>query len=243
AQKGAQVLDQLNTLQPSAPHRFLTADLSSQRSIRELSAKIYSYSKQLDVLINNAGVFTTQLRFTEDGIELQFAVNHLAPFLLSHLLMDALRHSPDGRIINLSSLSHRFGTINIDDLYRTRHYDGLRVYEQSKLANLLFTYELARRIKPTGITVNAANPGRVRTDIGITHATGIYRLLWKWNKPLLIAPEKGAATSVYLASSPAVRGVTGAYFYKMKPCQSSKRSYDVSLAQLVWERSALLTGI
>jgi NAD(P)-dependent dehydrogenase (short-subunit alcohol dehydrogenase family) len=157
--------------------------------------------------------------------------------------MDALRRSPEGKIINLSSVSHRFGRIDFDDLYRARHYEGLRVYEQSKLANLLFTYELARRIEPSGITVNSANPGRVRTDIGITHATGIYRLLWKWNKPLLIAPEKGAATSVYLASSPEVRGVTGAYFYKMKPCRSSRRSYDEALARSVWERSASLTGI
>lgn len=224
-------------------HSLMLADLASLHDIRELAGQFKQQFDRLDILINNAGVFTTSLEYTEDGLELQFAVNHLAPFLLTNLLREPLHAAPDARIINVSSVSHRFGRIDFEDLSRAGHYDGLRVYEQSKLANLLFTYELARRIKDSKITVNAVNPGRVNTNIVNKKARGIYRWLWNLNKPFLISPGKGAKTIVYLAIAPGLEQVTGRYFYKCRERKSSRLSYREDLAKKLWETSAALVSL
>jgi NAD(P)-dependent dehydrogenase (short-subunit alcohol dehydrogenase family) len=242
--KGEYILNELNTIAPHGRHAMMQADLASFESIRNLAANFNTHFGRLDVLINNAGVFTTTREYTINGIELQFAVNHLAPFLLTNLLIDVIAKTGEGRIINVSSVSHRFGKIDFGDLSRThRRYEGLRVYEQSKLANVLFTYELARRLKGTGITVNCLNPGRVRTNIGNKSAKGIYRILWNLNKPFLISPEQGAATPVFLATATEVKGISGKYFYKCRERRSAALSYREDMAERLWNISAELTGL
>ena len=221
---------------------LLTADLASFKSIRKLAEEIRSRYDKLDVLINNAGTFVSELKYTEDKIEMQWGVNHLAPFLLTHLLMDTLKKAASARIVNVSSRVHFRGAINFDDLNLTSRYDGLKAYSQSKLANVLFTYELAERLQDTGVTANCLHPGGVRTHFVDKNASGIYKVGWILLKPFMISPSKGAETSVYLASSEEVEGVTGKYFDKCRPRKSSRISYDKAVAKRLWEVSEGLTA-
>ena len=221
---------------------LLTADLASFASIRKLAEEIRSRYDKLDVLINNAGIFMSELQYTEDKIEMQWGVNHLAPFLLTHLLMDTLKKASSARIVNVSSRVHFRGVINFDDLNMTSRYDGLKAYSQSKLANVLFTSELAERLQGTGVTANCLHPGGVRTHFVDKNASGIYKVGWILLKPFMISPSQGAETSVYLASSEEVEGVTGKYFDKCKPRRSSRISYDKDVAKRLWEVSEELTA-
>ena len=221
---------------------LLTADLASFKSIRKLAEEIRSRYDKLDVLINNAGTFVSELKYTEDKIEMQWGVNHLAPFLLTHLLMDTLKKAGSARIVNVSSRVHFRGAIHFDDLNLTSRYDGLKAYSQSKLANVLFTSELAERLQGTGVTANCLHPGGVRTHFVDKNASGIYKIGWILLKPFMISPSKGAETSVYLASSEEVEGVTGKYFDKCRPKRSSHISYDKAVAKRLWEVSEELTA-
>jgi NAD(P)-dependent dehydrogenase (short-subunit alcohol dehydrogenase family) len=221
---------------------LMLADLSSQASIRRLAEDLKDRYQQLHVLINNAGVFISKRTVTVDGIETTFAVNHLAPFLLTNLLLDVLKASAPARIINVSSSGERLGILNFDDLQGEGRYSGFRAYNQSKLAIILFTYELARKLEGTGVTVNCVHPGVVVTNLG-RGSSGSFGLLLRLMRPFFSSPEKGAETSIYLASSPEVEGVSGKYFAKKAEAKSSERSYDAATARRLWQVSAEMTKL
>jgi NAD(P)-dependent dehydrogenase (short-subunit alcohol dehydrogenase family) len=223
---------------------LLLADLASQQSIRQLVEDFKQRYTQLHVLINNAGVVTLKRQETIDGLETTFAVNQLAPFLLTNLLLDTLKASVHARIINVSSDAQEAGYIDLDDLQSQKRYRSLRAYSQSKLALTLFTYELARRLQGSGVTANCLHPGFVATKIGQNGAPPIERLVVNAVFSTFgISPEKGAATSLYLASSPDVEGVTGKYFVKSIPKRSAALSYDTALQRQLWEASAKLVKL
>lgn len=241
--KGEETIKKLSEISESKQHKLLVGDLSVFQSIRTCVEEFEKHFDRLDILINNAGIFLTERQLIENRIEKQFAVNHLGPFLLTQLLLSSLMKSENARIINLSSTSHYFGKMRFDDLFFVkRKYNGLKAYEQSKLANVLFSYELARTLKDYGITVNCVDPGRVNTNIGNKYSSGILKYLWILNKPILVSVEKGSATSIYLATSKEVDEVTGKYFKNRKEKKSSKRSYDKKIAKRLWQISTELTG-
>src|SRR5579863_10386201 len=188
------------------------ADMSSQAEVRSLAAAVLTAYPRLDVLVNNVGGFWATRHVTADGLERTFAVNHLAPFLLTGLLLDRLTASAPARIVTVSSGAHVTGKINFGDLQREHHYSGQQAYSQSKLANVLFTYELARRLDGTGVTTTVLHPGVVRTGFAAEDPSLLATVMITVSRPFLKTPDKGAATSIYLASSPEVKGVTGTYF-------------------------------
>ena len=221
----------------------IAADLSSQAEVRRVAAEIVATRPRLDVLVNNVGGFWATRHTTADGLERTFALNHLAPFLLTHLLRPLLEASAPARVVTVSSGAQAMGRIDFDDLQGERRYRGQRAYNQSKLANVLFTYELARRLEGTGVTANALHPGVVRTRFGQEDASALFRVMLPVMRPLMLTPERGAETSVHLASSPDVAGVTGLYFAKKKPKRSNPVSYDAQVAGRLWDVSAQLTGV
>ena len=180
------------------------ADVSAQREVRRLADEVLAAYPRLDVLVNNVGGYWATRHTTVDGLEHTFAVNHLAPFLLTNLLLDRLRASAPARVVTVSSGAQAMGSIDFDDLQGERDYSGQRAYNQSKLANVMFTYELARRLQGSGVTANALHPGVVRTNFGREDSRGWMRLMLPVIRPFMKSPERGAATSVYLASSPEV---------------------------------------
>jgi NAD(P)-dependent dehydrogenase (short-subunit alcohol dehydrogenase family) len=221
---------------------FLVADLSSQAEVRSLAAEFRQKYGRLDVLINNAGAFFDQRRETPDGIEMTLALNHLAYFLLTSLLLDVIKASAPARIINVSSEGHRGAVINFDDLQGQQKYGGFRAYCQSKLANLLFTFALAARLEGTRVTVNALHPGFVASNFFA--GRGLLRWLVRRIASLAaLSPEDGASTTIYLATSPDVAGVTGEYFEKQRPRPSSPESHNQAAGARLWEVSEKLTGL
>jgi retinol dehydrogenase 14 len=221
---------------------LMLADVSSQEQLRRLADEFKEAYPRLDVLINNAGVFRSKRITTADGLEMTFAINHLAYFLLTNLLLDVLKASAPSRIVNVSSGDHGNGTIDFDDLQGEKGYKGAKAYSQSKLANVLFTYELARRLEGTGVTANCLHPGVVRTNFG-SGVSGVFGFMVRALRPLMKSPEKGAETSIYLASSPEVESLSGRYFVKKAEARSSDVSYDERLARRLWEVSAELTNL
>ena len=219
------------------------ADLSSQAQVRRLAGEVLQRLPRIDVLVNNAGGFWNTRHVTADGLERTFAVNHLAPFLLTSLLLDRLKHSAPARVITVSSNVQAIGRIDFDDLQGEQSYSGARAYNQSKLANVLFTYELARRLQGTAVTANALHPGVVRTAFGAEDPGGVQRLFTPFMRPFMKTPARGAATSIYLASAPDLEQVTGRYFASSKPRRSSKRSYDQAAAARLWQVSADLADL
>ncbi|MFC1619276.1 SDR family oxidoreductase [Candidatus Neomarinimicrobiota bacterium] len=222
---------------------LLVADLASLEAVRQLAADFRERHSQLHVLINNAGLTKRHHVLTEDGFETTFAVNHLAPFLLTNLLLDLMKAGAPARIINVSSMVHKWGRINSGDLQSEQHYNMHIAYNQSKLANVLFTYELARRLEGSGITANVVHPGMVASDFAREYTGFIGFMAQKGWRPFMKSPEKGAATSVYLASAPEVEGVTGKYFANSREKKSSRTSSNVALAGRLWETSEQLTGL
>ena len=223
---------------------YLVADLGSFKSIRELAQEYKDKYKRLDALVNNAGAFFSDYDVTTDKIERQWAINHLAPFLLTNLLLDTIKASAPSRIVVVSSEGHYRGKINWDDFGNEKGYDGFfKAYTQSKLANVLFTFELARRLQGTGVTANCLHPGGVNTSIAVSNAKGFYKFIWTIAQPFLITPKKGAATSVYLASSPKVEGVTGKYFDKCKEKKASANALNEADAKRLWEVSEKMVGL
>jgi retinol dehydrogenase 14 len=228
---------------PNGSVDLMLADLSSQQEIRRLADEFKEAYPRLDVLINNAGVIRGRRVTTADGLETTFAVNHLAHFLLTNLLLDVLEASAPSRIINVTSGEQRNGTIDFDDLQGKKQYKTAKAYSQSKLANVLFTYELARRLEGTGVSANCLHPGAgVRTNLG-SGVSGVFGFTVRALTPLMKSPEKGAETSIYLASSPEVEGVSGGYFVKKAEARSSDASHDERLARRLWEASADLTNL
>jgi retinol dehydrogenase-12 len=230
----------IETSNPSVD--YLVADLSSQAQVRQLAQGFREKYPRLDVLVNNAGGFYMKRLETVDGIELTWALNHLNYFLLTDLLLDMLKTSAPARVVNVSSNAHLSGGINFDDLEGKRFYFGWLAYAQSKLANVLFTFELARRLEESGVTANVLHPGFVATQFGHNNngLPGIFiRLAYRFG----ISPEEGARTSTYLATSPEVEGVSGTYFVNCKPKQAAKVAYDETLARRLWLVSQQMCGI
>lgn len=221
---------------------YLLADLSSQKEVRGLASQFRSQYPRLDVLVNNAGAIMLGRQVSADGIELTFALNHLSYFLLTNLLLDVLVSSAPARIVNVSSSSHRRGRINFEDLQSQRRYGGLRAYAQSKLSNVLFTYELARRLEGSGVTANALHPGLVATNF-LTNNGRFGEFLGFFFRLRGISQARGAQTSIYLASSPEVEGVSGRYFVKQREIRSSRSSYDQGAASRLWQISGEMTQL
>jgi retinol dehydrogenase-12 len=221
---------------------LLQADLESQSQVRAAAAEFLATGKPLHLLINNAGLGNTRRTITADGIETVFAVNHLAYFLLTRLLLDCIKRSAPARIVNVASEAHRFGTINFGDLGGEQRYRTFGAYSQSKLANILFTYELARRLAGSGVTVNCLHPGGIASGLW-TNNGPLAQLIMKGAKPFLKTPEQGARTIIYLASSDEVKDVTGKYYANCKEKISNRESYDREVARRLWEVSAQMTGI
>jgi len=243
AQKSAATVAHIRQQTGNAAVEFMLVDLSSQKEIRRLAQQFKSKYQRLDVLVNNAGIVMLRREESVDGIEMTFAVNHLSHFLLTNLLLDTLIASAPSRIVNVSSALHAQAKMNFADLQGKQNYNGLFAYSQSKLANILFTYELARRLAGTGVTANALHPGAVRTNLIANNGW-----FFKWVvQPLFdlqaVSVEEGAKTSVYLATSPEVEEVTGKYFGKQKVWRSSSESYDETAARQLWQVSAELTGL
>ena len=232
-ERGAAALKDLRKSVPAADMDYLNADLSSMAEVRQLAEQVRAITPRLDVLINNAGVAMKQRILTADGLETTFAVNHLAPFLLTHLLQDALRASGAGRVITVSSSAHTGGKIEFDNLQGERSFEGWQAYCDSKLMNVLFTVELARHLAGSGMTANCLHPGVIATKMlraSFPDVTGA-------------GLDEGAQTSVYLADSAEVEGVSGKYFRKMRPADASPLADNAALRQRLWQASAQLAGI
>src|SRR5438128_1896166 len=214
-------------------------DLASETSVRSFAKEFQQTHPRLSVLVNNAGVYTSHRDVTPDGLERQFEVNYLSGFLLTHLLLDLLKRSAPSRIVNVSSSAHMGGTIRFDDLQGERRYGGFRAYNQSKLAQILFTQELARRLEGTRVTVNACHPGVIRTNLGMGGSSVVVRFV----KMFLKSPEKGAETPIYLATSPEVEGISGKYFVRNQMLAPSARAQDPAVARRLFEISMELAHL
>jgi NAD(P)-dependent dehydrogenase (short-subunit alcohol dehydrogenase family) len=235
--RGERALAEIRQRSGNATVALFVADLSSRRAVETVAAELRAALPRIDALVNNAGLALRDRVVTEDGLETTFAVNHLAHFLLTRRLEPTLRASAPARVVNVSSEAHRWGAIRFDDLMGARRYDGWKAYAQSKLANILFTYELARRLDGTGVTANCLHPAFA------SRGPTTIRILSRLARPLLRSPANGAATSIYLASSSEVGPVSGRYFAGRRPRRSSKASYDRAVAAQLWEVSERLVGL
>ncbi|MCT8139167.1 SDR family oxidoreductase [Anaerobacillus sp. CMMVII] len=241
--EGETAVREVRTISKNMSVELMLCDLGSQKSIREFCIEFQKKYHRLDVLVNNAGVILPGRHETVDGFELQFGVNHLGHFLLTNLLLEQIIASAPARIINVSSGAHKAGKIHFDDINLKKNYRVFRAYAQSKLANILFTYELAQRLKGTDVTVNCLHPGAVATNMGINRETGFGTLITRLLKPFFQTSEQGAETAIYLATSAEIEGITGQYYYRKKSIRSSKRSYDNALAKKLWDVSEEMTGM
>lgn len=252
--RGAATIEKLNSIRPGAGHTIHYADLSRLAEMKRVAAGIAAAEPRIDVLINNAGALFGARHVTEDGLELTFATNHLAYFVVTLGLLDRLRASAPARIINTSSDAHTKGTLDFDDLQSARAYQaslgrtlwtggpGFKVYALSKLLNILFTRELARRLDGAGVTANCFHPGFVDTRFG-DESGGFISYGVRAAKLLAISPDKGAETLVYLASSPEVADVTGRYFYKCRPTAPTPEAQDDAAARRLWQETAKIAGL
>ena len=219
------------------------ADLSSQAEVRRLADEVLETYPRLDVLVNNAGGFWSHRHLTADGLEHTFALNHLGPFLLTNLLLERLVASAPARIVTVSSGAQSMGKIDFDDLMGERKYSGQTAYNQSKLANVMFTYELARRLAGTGVTATALHPGMTNTAFSVEDPSRAFAPLVKVMRPFMKKPDRGADTPVYLASAPEAEGLTGQYFANREAKKSSEASYDSAVTARLWRVSADLAGL
>jgi NAD(P)-dependent dehydrogenase (short-subunit alcohol dehydrogenase family) len=242
-EKGISAQKDIVTTTGNANVHLLQLDLSSLSDVRRFAATFLAQFPRLDVLVNNAGVFYAEFQKTDDGIERQFAVNHVGPFLLTHLLLPALVAAAPSRIVMVSSGSHYSGKIDFQDLYGERGYRAFTAYGQSKLCNVLFANEFGRRYPHSGITANSLHPGVVRTEIGQKSGHWLYRLGAAIMSPFQISAVKGAATSLYVATSPKLSGVTGKYFDHCKEKAPSPAALDLQVAGRLWDVTADLCGI
>ncbi|WP_331116628.1 SDR family oxidoreductase [Archangium sp.] len=242
--RGEAALAEVRRTVPDAKLDLMLADLTSLASVRKLAQDFQARYSRLDVLLNNAGLILDRRKLTEDGFEATFATNHLAHFLLTNLLLDLLKASGASRVVNVSSEGHRMGSLAfLDDVQVERGgYSGIKVYGNSKLANILFTRGLARRLEGTKVTTNSLHPGVVRTAFGL-NSEGFFKHLVKLTAPFMLTAEGGARTSVYLASSPEVEGVSAKYFIKSKVARESKAARDDAAAEKLWRKSVELTGV
>ena len=219
------------------------ADMTSQAEVRRLAAAVLSAYPRLDVLINNVGGFWAHRHLTADGLEQTLALNHLAPFLLTNLLLDRLKASTPARVVTVSSGEQARGRIDFDDLQGAQKYSGQRAYSQSKLGNVMFTMELARRLEGAGVTATCLHPGVVRTNFGNEDQAWYFAVISRLVRPMLKTPAKGAETSIYLASSREVDGVTGQLFANRKSKRANEAAYDTNMTARLWSASAELAGM
>jgi NAD(P)-dependent dehydrogenase (short-subunit alcohol dehydrogenase family) len=238
--RGEAVAEEVRAQRGGGAVELLLADLSSQDDIRKLAAAFKAKHDRLHVLVNNAGAIFMRRELTKDGLEATFAVNHLAYFLLTELLLDVLEESAPSRVVNVSSTVHHKGTIAFDDLQGARGYGGMRAYAQSKLANVLFTNALARRLAGKNVTVNSLHPGVIGSNF-LRSNGGIYKVAMALASPFMMTEKDGAETTIYLATSPEVDGVTGKYFVKKKTARSSRESLDEDVQERLWKVSSELT--
>ncbi|MEE2775638.1 MAG: SDR family oxidoreductase [Acidobacteriota bacterium] len=244
ASKGQRAVEEIRRRGGNDRVELRLADFSSLADVRRLAAEVAQAHPSLDVLVNNAGLIQGQREETRDGFEVTFGVNHLAPFLLTLLLEPALRAAAPSRVVNVASRAHTRAALDFDDLQSRRGYQSMQVYGRSKLANILFTRELARRWRGSGVSANCLHPGVVRSDFGADGEMGPWMAIgWALIKPFLISPRRGAETSVYLASSPEVEGISGEYFDRCRVSRSSRRSQDMDVAARLWAESAEMVGL
>lgn len=235
-------LRRLRTAAPDQAHAFHVADLSRLSEMQRVAQQIAGAERRIDVLINNAGAIFPARELTQDGLERTFATNHLAYFVLTNLLLDRLRATPGARIVSTSSGAHRGAKLDFADLQSQNGYRAFGVYGRSKLMNILFTRELARRLAGTGVSANCLHPGFVATRFGDS-GRGVMSVGLKMAKKFALTPEAGARTIIYLASSPEVEGVTGKYFYQCKPATPSREAQNDEDARRLWTLSAQLAGV
>ncbi|NNJ11537.1 SDR family oxidoreductase [Chloroflexales bacterium ZM16-3] len=240
--KGEAARDEIIAQSGSGQVELILADFASLDSVRRAATEFLARHDQLHVLVNNAGLYMGERLLSQEGHEMTFAVNHLAPFLLTNLLLGALRAAAPARVVTVSSGAHMMGHMRFDDLDATRGFQGFRAYSDSKLANVLFSNELARRLADDGVTSNSLHPGAVATNFG-GDSGGLGAFFFRLARPLFLSPEQGAQTSIYLASSPEVEGVTGTYFAKSRPAHSSSESTNAEVQRRLWEVSAGMTGV
>ena len=222
---------------------LLICDLSIMSEVESLAEVITENYRHLDLLINNAGAVFSKRKVTPEGFENTFAVNYLAPFKLTHQLVPLLKYSAPSRVVNLSSGLYRRAHVNLEDLQSTKNYEGMKAYQNSKLMVLLFTYELARRLTGTGVTVNAVQPGFVATNLGRNTGSLISSIMFRLVRPLQLSPKEGAQTSIYAATSPELEGVTGRCFAKSSEVETSPESYDEDLQRRLYEKTLSLLNI
>lgn len=242
AAKAHAALAEIQTASGNPAISLMLADLSIQSDIHKLVADFKDTHKPLHILVNNAGVTVKHRTLTPEGVELSFAVNHLAPFLLTNLLLDVLKTNAPARIINVTSAAEAMGEIDFDDLTLENKYTAMRGYAQSKLANVFFTYELARRLNGTGVIANCVNPGAVKTKVA-QGMGGWYGLMARLARPFAKTPEQAAEDILYLAGASEMQGVNGKYFEGKKETPSSPFSYDAEVARHLWTVSEELTGV
>jgi retinol dehydrogenase-14 len=242
AEDGEAVADAVASGSAAPRPEVVAADLSVQADVRAAAGTVRDRYPQIHVLINNAGVIVRQREVTVDRLERQFAVNHLAYFLLTRLLLDRLEAGAPSRIVNVTSGAHQGGTLDLNDLQSERRYDPVRVYGRTKLANILFTYELARRLEGTGVTANCVHPGVIATKL-LSDYMNLPVVGGALARTFGASPEKAATAIVHLAASPEVERVTGTYFDGRRVTRSSPASYDEALARRLWEASERLTGL
>ena len=237
--RGKEAIEKLTSDKPRDLELIL-CDLGDYASIRSFAEQVRKSHSHIDILVNNAGFISLDRQETKEGLERQFGINHIGHFLLTTSILDLMGEGC--RIVNVASGAHKTGKIHFDDINLHKGFNVIKAYSQSKLANVLFTRELARRVKDRGITVNCCHPGAVATNIGIDRQTGFGKTVTGLLKPFFQTPEQGARTAVFLASDDSVSGITGEYFYKCKIAKSSKRSKDMELAKRLFEFSEELVS-
>ncbi|MFL5320431.1 MAG: SDR family oxidoreductase [Myxococcaceae bacterium] len=239
--KAAETLAEINAAAPNAKVDVIYADLSEIAQVRAAAAEFKKKHDRLHLLVNNAGAVNMERHVTKDGFELTFAVNHLAYFVLTNELLDLLKASAPARIVSVASDGHRIGKIDFDDLQGEKAFGGMKAYTQSKLANILWSNELARRLQGTGVTSNSVHPGVVATGFG-RNSPGFFNFLVKLGSIFMITPEKGARTTLHVATSPDVGNTTGAYWAKRKPSRPAKQALDEAVGKRLWEVSEQLVA-
>jgi NAD(P)-dependent dehydrogenase (short-subunit alcohol dehydrogenase family) len=241
--RGEATMVRLRGKAPAVDHRIYYADLSRLSEMKQVGQEIAATEPRIDVLLNNAGAMFQRREVTADGLERTFATNHLSYFVLTHLLRARLAASVPARIINTSSHAHRSGRLDFSDLQMQNGYRAFRAYGRSKLCNILFTRELARRLSGTGVTANSLHPGFVNTRFGDAGNDGLGSQVFRVLKRFALTPEKGAETLIYLASSPEPAQISGAYFYKCRQTATSSQAQDDEAARRLWQESAQLAGL
>jgi NAD(P)-dependent dehydrogenase (short-subunit alcohol dehydrogenase family) len=242
-ERGEKALQEAKAKSGSAAIELMSLDLGSLSSIRAFAQAFRERFASLDVLVNNAGVVSLKRDTTSDGFESMLGINHLGHFLLTNLLLDLLKRAPEGRIVNVASGAYKWGRIHFDDPHLTKGFNVAKGYGQSKLANILFTRELARRLAGTRATVNCLHPGGVATSIGVDRKTGFGKTVMKLARLVLLTPEQGAETTLYLATSPDVFGVSGEYYYRKKRVELPAKVTDSALAAKFWTWSEQEVGL